>query len=176
MARTGTTATDYPQPESGGSSNSGEPGHTESRQRREGETSETNHSEVGGDRQYLDLSTIMGGSKVEIEKFDGTGDFGIWKRKVRALMAQQRLLRAIDDPERFFASVDPTMRSEVMENAIGCMLWNLTDNVIRDLSDDDDTAIKVWNKLEFIYQQKNLGNKIYLKENYMAIKWILLRI
>ena len=96
---------------SGGSSNSREPGRIEPRQREGGETSETNSSEVGGDRQYLDLSAVMGESKVEIEKFDGTGDFGIWKRKVQALMAQQRLIRAIDDPERFFASIDPTMEA-----------------------------------------------------------------
>ena len=84
--------TDNPQPESKGSSNSREPGRTESRQREGEETSETNSSEIGGDRQYLDLSAVMGGSKVEIEKFDGTRDFSIWKRTVPNLMAQQRLL------------------------------------------------------------------------------------
>lgn len=36
--------------------------------------------------------------KVDIDKFDGNGDFRIWRRKVKRLLAQQKLLKALEDP------------------------------------------------------------------------------
>ncbi|KAK3204355.1 hypothetical protein Dsin_018401 [Dipteronia sinensis] len=34
--------------------------------------------------------------KFEIDKFDGTGDFEIWRRKVKALLSQQKTLKVIE--------------------------------------------------------------------------------
>ncbi|PON86502.1 hypothetical protein TorRG33x02_176960 [Trema orientale] len=39
----------------------------------------------------------MGTSKIEIEKFNGKGDFGMWKKKMRAVLVQQKCVHAIED-------------------------------------------------------------------------------
>ena len=43
----------------------------------------------------------MGSSKIEIEKFDGNGDFSIWKKNMKAVLVQQKCDRAIYDPSEF---------------------------------------------------------------------------
>ena len=43
----------------------------------------------------------MGSSKFEIEKFDGKGDFSMWKKKMRAILIQQKYAKAIGDPSDF---------------------------------------------------------------------------
>ena len=43
----------------------------------------------------------MGVSKIKIEKFDGKGDFSMWKKKMRAILVQQKCAKAIGDPSDF---------------------------------------------------------------------------
>ena len=43
----------------------------------------------------------MGLSKVEIKKFDGKGNFSLWKKKMRAILVQQKCAKAIGDPVDF---------------------------------------------------------------------------
>ena len=43
----------------------------------------------------------MGLSKVEIEKFDGKGNFSLWKKKMRAILVQQKCAKAIGDTADF---------------------------------------------------------------------------
>ena len=43
----------------------------------------------------------MGLSKIEIEKFDGKGDFSMWKNKMKAILVQQKCSKAIADPFEF---------------------------------------------------------------------------
>ena len=54
------------------------------------------------------------------------------------------------------------------------LILNLADNVLCQI-DEEDTALKVWNKLESLYMVNSLSNKIYLKEQFLALKWILPR-
>ena len=50
-----------------------------------------------------------------------------------------------------------------MECAYSLLILNLADNVLRQV-DEEDTAAKIWLKLESLYMTKTLSNKIYLKE------------
>ncbi|TXG48521.1 hypothetical protein EZV62_024396 [Acer yangbiense] len=78
--------------------------------------------------------------KFEIDKFDGTGDFRIWRRKVKALLSHQKILKAINDEHK----------SNMLEIALGTIILNLSDNVLREVN-DETTAYGVWNKLESLY-------------------------
>ncbi|TXG61365.1 hypothetical protein EZV62_012728 [Acer yangbiense] len=75
------------------------------------------------------------------KEFDGSGDFGIWRRKVKALLFQQKILEAIEDLEK-----------------------------LPDKLNDEKTACDVWKKLESLYLTKSLTNKIYLKERLFSFK------
>jgi hypothetical protein len=68
---------------------------------------------------------------IDIDKFDGNGDFRIWRRKIRALLAQQRLLKALDDPIIWPEEISEEQKNEVLETATGTIIFHLTDSIIR---------------------------------------------
>ncbi|TXG46510.1 hypothetical protein EZV62_027990 [Acer yangbiense] len=107
--------------------------------------------------------------KFEIDKFDGTEDFGIWRRKVKALLSQQKILKAIEGPDKLPDSLNDEQKSDMLEMALRTIILNLSDNVLREVN-DETTAYGVWNKLESLYMTKSLTNKIYLKERLFSFK------
>ena len=69
--------------------------------------------------------------KIDIEKFDGTGDFRIWRRKITALLAQQRLLRLISDPVVWPTDISDDQKLEMTETATGTIIFHLSDSIIQ---------------------------------------------
>lgn len=57
----------------------------------------------------------------------------------------------------------------MQELAYSLLILNLSDNVLRQVNEDNTTA-KVWLKLESLYMTKSLSNKIYLKEKLFGFK------
>ena len=107
--------------------------------------------------------------KFEIDKFDGTRDFGIWRRKVKALLSQQKILKAIEGAKKLPDSLNDEQNFDMLEMALGTIILNLSDNVLREVN-DETTAYSVWNKLESLYMTKSLTDKIYLKERLFRFK------
>ena len=105
----------------------------------------------------------MRSSKIEIEKFDGKGDFSMWKKKMKAVLVQQKYAKAISNPSKFPEVMKTSEKQEIMENAYNLLILNLVDNVLRQ-ADKEDTTFKIWKKVESLYMEKSLSNKIYLKE------------
>ena len=100
---------------------------------------------------------------MEIEKFDGRGDFNMWRKKMKAILVQQKCVRALGGEKDFPETMSETEKEDLMEYAYSLLILNLSDNVLRQI-DDEDTAAKVWLKLESLYMTKTLSNNIYLKE------------
>ena len=111
----------------------------------------------------------MGSSRIDIERFDGKGDFSIWKKKIKAVLVQQKCAKAISDPSEFPEVMKASEKQEIMENAYSLLILNLADNVLRQV-DEEDTALKIWEKLESLYMVKSLSNKIYLKEQLFGFR------
>ena len=107
--------------------------------------------------------------KIDIDKFDGNGDYRIWRRKIRALLAQQRLLKALEDPINWPEGTTEDQKEEVLETATGTIIFHLSDSVIRRI-DQEDSPAKIWKKLDELFQVKSLTNKIYLKERLFGYK------
>ena len=55
------------------------------------------------------------------------------------------------------------------ELACNLLILNLTNNVLRQVN-DEETAAKVWSNLESLYLVKSLSNKIYLKEQLFSFQ------
>ena len=102
----------------------------------------------------------MTGAKFEIEKFDGTGDFGLWRVKMRALLIQHGCEAAL---EVLPANMDATEKAELNKKAHSAMILCLGNKVLREVT-GETTAAGVWSKLETLYMTKSLANKLYLKK------------
>ena len=87
----------------------------------------------------------------------------MWKKKMRVVFVQQKCAKAIGDPSDFPEMMKSSDKQEILENVNSLLILNLTNNVLRQV-DEEDTALKVWNKLDSLYMVKSLSNKIYLKE------------
>ena len=105
----------------------------------------------------------MGSTKVEIENFDDRGDFNMWRKKMSAILVQQKCAKALNGDKDLPETMSATNKQDLMESAYSLLILNLADNVFR-LVDEEDTAAKVWLKLESLYMTKTLSNKISLKE------------
>ncbi|TXG53987.1 hypothetical protein EZV62_019243 [Acer yangbiense] len=89
--------------------------------------------------------------------------------KVKALLSQQKILRAIESPDKLPDSLSQEQKDDMLEMAVGTIILNLSDNVLREVN-DETTAFNIWKKLEGLYLTKSLTNKIYLKERLFSFK------
>ena len=55
----------------------------------------------------------MGGTIFDIEKFNGTGDYCLWKKKIRAIMMQLKVDLALDEKLEFPATMTSYEKSEM---------------------------------------------------------------
>ena len=111
-------------------------------------------------------------TKFDLDKFDGTGDFTLWKEKMMAVLIYQKLDSAIEDdiPE---LKADASARKEdatlVMKQARSAIVMNLSDNVLRQVI-GEKTASGLWKKLEQLYMTKTTATKIFLKGKFYGFK------
>ncbi|XP_038896323.1 uncharacterized protein LOC120084587 [Benincasa hispida] len=92
-------------------------------------------------------------ARFEVEKFDGKGDFGLWKAKIKAILDQQKAHRALLNP----STLSATMTAQEKED------WELA-------TYDQETAYRIWTKLEELYATKDLPSKMYLSEKFFTFK------
>ena len=108
-------------------------------------------------------------ARVEIKKFDGKGDFALWKAKIKALLGQQKAHKALLDPLELPTILTATQKEEIKLIAYGTLILNISDNIIRQVL-EEETAHKVWKKLESLYATKDLPNKICLRGKIFTYK------
>ncbi|KAL5554377.1 hypothetical protein UlMin_041778 [Ulmus minor] len=70
-------------------------------------------------------------SKVEIEKFDGSNDFGLWNMKMLAHLAILGLDLALEND--FSETMDVEKRKEVLKKAYNTLILYLSDKVLREI-------------------------------------------
>ena len=81
--------------------------------------------------------------KFELCCFDGTGDFGSWRKKMKALLVQHKLQKALEEPStQASSSSSPDADKELQEFAYSIIILYLVDNVLRQI-DGEDTPYKV---------------------------------
>jgi hypothetical protein len=78
-----------------------------------------------------------------IERFDGRIDFNLWQVRMKALLVQQGLSKALDEA---LLTTEPK-KTEIMEKAHSTIQLYLSDEVLRKV-EKEDTASKLWLKLE----------------------------
>ena len=111
----------------------------------------------------------MASLKFEIEKFNGENDYGLWKMKMRAILVQQGLEKALLPDVKWPAETPETQKGEIQSKAFSAIILSLSDNVLRSVS-NVNTVTELWEKLEEVYRSKAMPNRIYMKEKFFAFK------
>lgn len=106
---------------------------------------------------------------MEVERFDEKGDFGIWRPRMHAVLVQQKVAKALGSLKCIPESLSDSEKSDMMEMAFSTITLHLDDKVMREVS-SESTAACFWKKLEDLYLNKSLQDRIYLKSKFFEFK------
>ena len=104
----------------------------------------------------------MSSTKFEIEKFNGKNNFDLWKLKMRDLLVQQGLQRALDGKRKKPLTITDDEWEDLDAQALSTIHLCRADDVLFNIIGETSTA-SLWNKLESLYMTKSVTNIIYLK-------------
>ena len=109
----------------------------------------------------------MAFAKFEIEKFDGSNSFSLWRIKMRAYLRQQGVAKILDAEAA--AGLPKEKVLDMEERAHSAIQLCLADSVLREVC-DEETAIGLWKKLETLYMTKSLTNRLYLRQRLYTLR------
>ena len=104
----------------------------------------------------------MTNARVEVEKFTRKNNFALWKLKVRDLLVQQGLHKALDGVTKKPTSMSNSDWEDLDARALSTVRLCLANEVLFNIVGESTTA-GLWKKLETLYMKKSLTNRIYLK-------------
>lgn len=97
----------------------------------------------GGRGSHVTKTTVQN-AKFEVEKFDGTNNFGMWQCEVKDVLAQQDLDVALEEKPEDMSDVDWNRVNKMVCSTIClCLAKQQKFNVMRETS-----AKELWQKLE----------------------------
>ncbi|TYK04255.1 Retrovirus-related Pol polyprotein from transposon TNT 1-94 [Cucumis melo var. makuwa] len=108
----------------------------------------------------------MASTRFEVSKFNGNGDFALWRKKIRASLVQHKIAKNLDE-ERLPENITESEKRVMDEMAYPTIPLYLSDEVLR-LVDETTTIGELW-KMS-LYLTKSLPNKLYLKEKFFGYK------
>ena len=73
----------------------------------------------------------MASSKFDVEKFTGVNDFGLWRIKMRSLLVQRGLLKALGGESKLSPTLSDEERDDLLDRAHSAILSSLGDKVLR---------------------------------------------
>ena len=96
-------------------------------------------------------------TKYEIEFFNGKNDFSLWRVKIRAVLVQQGLLKALNGKQALPESMSDEDKDDLLERAHSAIQLSLSDEVLREVA-EETSAASLWLRLESLYMTKSLTN------------------
>lgn len=104
-----------------------------------------------------------------MDPYDGKGSFTLWQRRVKDILTQQKLARALKgkegQPTKMSDEDWEDAKSQCMSTIRLCIADNIINNVV-----DESTPKELWSKLEKLYLGKNLTTKLNLKRELYRLK------
>jgi hypothetical protein len=111
----------------------------------------------------------MSSTKYEVKKFCGKGKFSLWQRRMKDLLIQQGVHKALLGKAKKPKKMSDENWEEMDEKAANAIRLNLGDEVIHNIL-EAKTAEQIWKKLEGLYMRKNLTNKLYVKKQIYSLQ------
>ncbi|KAL2240931.1 UNVERIFIED_CONTAM: Retrovirus-related Pol polyprotein from transposon TNT 1-94 [Sesamum indicum] len=102
-----------------------------------------------------------------LQPFDGKRDFAIWQQKTKGILIQQKVFKAIDG--NYAETVSEEKKQENDKFTYSSIILNLSDTVLRKVGKQESSKA-LWYKLEEIYTETSLPNKLFLLENFFRYK------
>lgn len=97
-------------------------------------------------------------TKLDIEVFNGKGDFMLWRKKMCVVLIQLNVAKTIDKSFASGTSYDKSI-----------IILHISNNVLRKVDSVKSTA-EIWLKLEELYLTKSLIDSILMLEQYFSFK------
>nr|CAN60569.1 hypothetical protein VITISV_000226 [Vitis vinifera] len=99
-------------------------------------------------------------AKFDVVKFNGSGNFGLWQRRVKDLLVQQGMVKALYEkqPEGMDDMDWKDLEAKVEATIRLCLVDDVMYHVM-----DEESPTTIWLKLESRYMSMSLTNKLYLK-------------
>ena len=112
-------------------------------------------------------------TRFDLEKFDGSGDFSLWKEKMMAVLIYQKLDSALEEitekEEKYSDALKKGDAEIVMKQARSAIIMNLSDNVLRQVL-CEKTALGIRKKLDQLYMAKSIATKFFLEREVVWIQ------
>jgi hypothetical protein len=102
---------------------------------------------------------------VGLVKFDGTGNFGLWQRRVKDLLVQQGLVKALYGKTKKPEKMTDDEWEELDMKVVSTIRLLLADEVM-----EENSTAGIWLNLEKRYMSKSLTNKLHLKQKLYGLK------
>ncbi|KAL0411600.1 UNVERIFIED_CONTAM: hypothetical protein Slati_3749700 [Sesamum latifolium] len=106
-------------------------------------------------------------SGYNLQVFDGKSDFSIWQQKMKGILIQQKVFKAISGKYPDNASEEKIVEDDGI--AYSSIILNLSDTVIRKVG-TQNSARELWEKLEELYTETSLPTKLFLLEYFFKYK------
>ncbi|KAM1590896.1 hypothetical protein ACFX1Z_034600 [Malus domestica] len=111
--------------------------------------------------------TTMQNAKFEVEKFDGTNNFGMWQCEVKDVLAQQDLLAALGEkPEAMLKPEWEKLNLWACSSIRLCLAKTQKYFVMQ-----ETLASVLWQKLEDKYMTKSAENQLHLKKKLYRFQY-----
>lgn len=118
----------------------------------------------------------MSGVKIDIEKFDGRINFGLWQVQVKDLLIQYGLHKALKGKPTLVTGIESSKTNISDEDwedldlrAASAIRLCLAKNILANVH-GISMAKELWEKLEELYQAKGVSNRVYLKEQFHTLR------
>ena len=121
----------------------------------------------------MEINTSI--AKIDVVKFDGTGNFGLWQRRVKDLLVQQGSVKALYGKAKKPETMTDDEWEELNMKAVSTIRLCLANKLRYDVMDDVST-VAIWLKLESQYMSKPLTNKLNLKRKLYELKMVEVQI
>ncbi|KAK8966007.1 hypothetical protein KSP40_PGU019629 [Platanthera guangdongensis] len=107
-------------------------------------------------------------AKFEVPKYDGRIDFGLWQKRIKVVLVQQGLHKALLGKEKAKVKDDDEW-DELDLKAISTIQLCLADEVMYNVI-EAETTMDLWRKLEELYMSRSLTNKLYVKKQLYSLR------
>ncbi|KAM1190803.1 hypothetical protein ACFX1X_011613 [Malus domestica] len=104
-----------------------------------------------------------------VKQFNRKGSFTLWQMRVKDVLTQQGLARALKGKDGKPKEMTDDQWDELESRCVSTIQHCIADNIINNVM-DEDYAPALWEKLEKLYIAKSLTNKLHLKRKLYKLK------
>ncbi|KAM3397845.1 hypothetical protein P3S68_001359 [Capsicum galapagoense] len=107
-------------------------------------------------------------TKIYVEKFDRSANFGMWQLKMEAILVQDGSDMALQGKEKISEKMTDEEFDSLDKKARSSIILNLSDDVLRKVA-SKITVKGMWKKLKSLYMKRTIENRLYLKQKLYTI-------